>query len=242
MKHNLKRLYCNILLKKDVIYNLNCSKVHYLKTVLRLKKGDYFRIFNEVDGEYIALINDITRNCVSIILHNCLRKPVKELVLILGLCIIKANKMEDAIDMAVQLGISEIVPLIAQRSQMSSINYERIMKCIIRATEQSERLQPPILRDVTTLTEFCNKSEGCTIIYANENEIIGNSINDISCALDNISLIIGPEGGFSEEERIMLSSQHCYSISLGTNILRSETAVVTALAEIQLCRRIKLVE
>ncbi|WP_410521486.1 RsmE family RNA methyltransferase [Candidatus Tisiphia endosymbiont of Metellina segmentata] len=148
--------------------------------------------------------------------------------------------MLDAIDMAVQLGVTKIIPLIAERSQFRTVNTQRLMKCIIESTEQSERLIPCILMPVVSLSLFLEQTLDNSIIYANENEDENNTLlkimpiysSDISA---NLSVVVGPEGGFSQNELQMLSLRpNTLSISLGSNILRTETAVATCLAQIKL--------
>jgi len=208
--------------------------------VLRLKINDQFRIFNGTEGEFIATIIDITKNNISINLNDFIRKPTTEVELTLGLCIIKPDKMIDAINMAVQLGVTKIIPLISQRSQFKEVNNDRLLKCIIEATEQTERLSPPTLSTTKLLKRF-NKEMNGIIIYANENESESNSLIKLGNLKSNISLIIGPEGGFSDEElSIFPLWDNTFSISLGSNILRTETAVATALAQIMLIRNMNI--
>ena len=146
--------------------------------------------------------------------------------------------MLDAIDMAVQLGVTKIIPLIAERSQFRTVNTQRLMKCIIESTEQFERLIPWILMPVVSLSLFLEQTLDNSIIYANENEnntllkIMPIYSSDISA---NLSVVVGPEGGFSQNELQMLSLKpNTLSISLGSNILRTETAVARCLAQIKL--------
>lgn len=237
---HLHRIYTNIKLIENYSLNLAEDHSHYLKTVLRLKVGDHFRIFNGTDGEFIAQITGMTKNNLHVGLTNILRKATVEPELTLGISIIKSDRMLDAIDMAVQLGVTKIIPLIADRSQFRTVNTQRLMKCIIESTEQPERLIPCILMPVVSLSIFLEQTLDNSIIYANENEDENNTLlkimpiysSDISV---NISVVVGPEGGFSQNELQMLSLRpNTLSISLGPNILRTETAVATCLAQIKL--------
>ncbi|MDR0296649.1 MAG: 16S rRNA (uracil(1498)-N(3))-methyltransferase [Rickettsia sp.] len=273
----LHRIYTNTKLIENCSLNLTEDHSHYLKTVLRLKIGDHFRIFNGIDGEFIAQITDITKNKLRAGLTNILRKAIVEPELTLGISIIKNDRMLDAIDMAVQLGVTKIIPLITERSQFHNVNDQRLMKCIIESTEQSERLTPPILMPLTSLALFLDQNLDNSIIYANENEDENNTLlkimpihsNDLKnwnvkqgvsersvqnvrehanapkfyeansskqkSIHSNISVIVGPEGGFSPNELKMLSLRpNSLSISLGANVLRTETAVATCLAQIKL--------
>lgn len=231
----LHRIYANIKLIENCSLNLAEDHSHYLKTVLRLKVGDHFRIFNGIDGEFIAQIIDITKNNLRVGLTNILRKAIIEPELTLGMSIIKSDRMLDAIDMAVQLGVTKIIPLITERSQFRNVNNQRLVKCIIESTEQSERLTPPILMPLISLSLFLDQNLDNSIIYANENEDENNTLLKIMPIYSSISVIVGPEGGFSQNELKMLSLKpNSLSISLGSNILRTETAVATCLAQIKL--------
>lgn len=232
----LHRIYSNIKLIENYSLNLAEDHSHYLKTVLRLKIGDHFRIFNGIDGEFIAQITDITKNNLHVELTNILRKTIIEPELTLGISIIKSDRMLDAIDMAVQLGVTKIIPLITERSQFRNVNNQKLMKCIIESTEQSERLIPPILMPLTSLSLFLDQNLNNSIIYANENEDENNTLLKIMpTSYSNISVIVDPEGGFSPNELKILSLRpNSLSISLGVNVLRTETAVAACLAQIKL--------
>lgn len=233
----LPRLYTNVKLTENKFLTLESDYKHYLTNVLRLKINDQFRIFNSIDGEFIAAILDVKKSYLSIQIISRLRQVANEPALTLGLCLIKSDKMLAAIDTAVQLGVTAIVPIIAERSQIRNINNERFSKCIIEATEQSERLNPPILFPVALLKDCPHMQNWGVIIYANENELANNSVRKIDLSAKNILFIVGPEGGFTQQELQLLSAwQNTHSISLGANVLRTETAVAAGLSQIQLIR------
>ena len=235
---SLPRIYLDRKLSKDILLNLEDVHYHYLKTVLRLKVNDKVRIFNGIDGEFIGQITDITKNNISVLLIDLFRTIAKEPNLTLALAVIKNDKMLDAISMAVQLGATVIAPLITERSQFHKINTDKIKRCIIEFTEQSERHKPPTLLPLSLLNNFLDQNSHNFILYANENEDPNKTLLTIkSLTLSDIILIIGPEGGFSENELNMFAlKSYCYSFSLGPNVLRTETAVAASLAQITLLR------
>ncbi len=269
---SLSRIYVDRKLSKDILLNLEDVHYHYLKTVLRLKVNDKVRIFNGSDGEFIGKITDITRNNISVLLMDLFRTIAKEPNLTLALAVIKNDKMLDAISMAVQLGVTVIAPLNTERSQFHKINTDKIKRCIIEFTEQSERLVPPTLLPLSLLNNFLEQTSHNFILYANENEDPNKTLLTVySNVLENwnvnrevsersvvticehanphmfcetnleeqksITLIIGPEVGFSENELNMFAQQsNCYSFSLGPNVLRTETAVAASLAQAALLR------
>ncbi|WP_375326974.1 16S rRNA (uracil(1498)-N(3))-methyltransferase [Candidatus Tisiphia endosymbiont of Nemotelus uliginosus] len=232
----LPRMYANIPIIESCVLTLPEDNIHYLNTVLRLKIGDSVRIFNHKDGEFIAQIINITKSNLSVQINNILRTPTQDPEVILGLSIIKNDKMRDAINMAVQLGVTQIVPLIVQHVQSHHINRQKLLKCIIEYTQQSERLVPPTLQEITSLTLLLEKNSTNFVLYANENEDENNTILRFAKTFPtNILVIVGPEGGFTSEElKLFKSTANCHGISLGSTVLRSETAVAACLAQIKL--------
>ncbi|XVN40634.1 MAG: 16S rRNA (uracil(1498)-N(3))-methyltransferase [Rickettsia endosymbiont of Argas persicus] len=238
MKFN--RIYINKRLAKNSKLELGSDHTHYIKTVLRLRLNDKFRIFNSIDGEFMAQIIKIDKNSLLAQIQEGLKESFSEPSLTLVIAVIKQDKLMLAINMATQLGVTKIVPLITERCQFRSVNIERLTKCVIEATEQSERLNPPVIEPAIFIQDYLKKSNNF-VLYANEHEKEENSIlklKSYNIDITDISIIIGPEGGFTDEEIIFLASyKNVHSISLGKNILRAETAAVTALVQIQLVRQ-----
>lgn len=234
MKFN--RIYINNHLAENIKLELGSDHTHYIKTVLRLKVNDQFRIFNGTDGEFLAQIAKLYRNNLAITIQECLRKPCAESSLTLAMSVIKQDKLMLAINMATQLGVTKIVPLITERCQFRSVNIERLTKCVIEATEQSERLNPPVIEPAISIQNYLKKNNNF-VLYANEHAKEENSILKLNKDITNISIVIGPEGGFTHDEIALLASyKNAYSISLGKNILRAETAAIAALAQVNLVR------
>ncbi|KIJ88583.1 16S rRNA (uracil(1498)-N(3))-methyltransferase [Rickettsia asembonensis] len=234
MKYN--RIYINSHLAENSKIELAGDHVHYVKTVLRLKVNDSLRIFNGTDGEFLAQITDIGKHNLSVRLKKQLKKPYTESALTLAAAIIKQDKLMLAINMATQLGITKIIPLITGRCQFRSVNIERLTKCVIEATEQSERLNTPIIEKAITIQDYLKENNNL-MLYANEHEKEENSISRILSSLSNsdITIIVGPEGGFTNDELELLASyKNTKSVSLGSNILRAETAAITAIAQVKL--------
>ena len=285
MKYN--RIYINSRLAENSKIELAGDHVHYVKTVLRLKVNDCLRIFNGTDGEFLAQITDINKNNLSVRLKERLKKPYTESELTLAVAIIKQDKLMLAINMATQLGVTKIIPLITRRCQLRSVNIKRLTKCVIEATEQSERLTLPIIEKAITIQDYLKKNNNL-MLYANEREKeeksilrISPSLSDVySCEVkrgyakinlkksmksvsrgvermlihehprtykddvanfsssSSITIIVGPEGGFTNDELELLAScKNTKSVSLGSNILRTETAAITAIAQVKLFSR-----
>ncbi len=238
---SLPRIYANIKLIESCLLTLPADNIHYLLAVLRLKTGDHFRIFNNRDGEFIAQIISNSKNNLVVEVNNLFRNFTSEPAVNLAMAIIKNDRMLSAISMAVQLGATMITPLVTDRSQRYNINSQKLVRCIVEYTQQSERLVPAHLESTVSLSLFLDKNYNQFILYANEEEDENNTllkvVGNYASNLANISVIVGPEGGFSVSELKMLSSKaNCHSISLGSTVLRSETAVASCLAQIKLLR------
>ena len=237
---NLNRIYIILPLNENNSLIFREDLAHYLKNVLRVKINEKLRIFNEDDGEYIAQITNISKGEILALIIQKIREPIQkrlEQSLVLGLSLIKNDRFIEAIKMAVQLSVTKIVPVISERSSIHNLNYSRLKRCIIEAAEQCERLSIPKLSEMKQLKDFASLEDFNNIIYANEDEKSNISMKDLIKLSGNVGLLIGPEGGFSALELDLMSRwKNSYSISLGDYVLRSETAVAAALAQVSLMR------
>ena len=147
------------------------------------------------------------------------------------------DRFIEALKAAVQQGVTEIIPVISERTQFRSINQQRLTKCIIESVEQSEGFVIPVLRLPVNLKEFCNISGVDQIIFANEEESGEVKISSIKKFEENIAILVGPEGGFSSNEKEkLISNPKIISVSLGNRVLRSEVAAISIVACVNLIR------
>jgi len=231
----LPRIYTTQRIEKKQIIVIEQDNFHYLKSVIRIRKFHTFRLFNSYDGEFEVTVQDINSNNVKIQVGVLLRKVQKETDLELAVCIIKPNRMLDAIKSAVQLGVTRIIPVISQRTQYKKLSRNRIQKCIIQSVQQCERFYIPILEPELTFSDFCNKFQSRQIIIACEFAKENNTIINIHKIEDKFIVLIGPEGGFSTQEIAQINSlNYTRCISLGQTVLRTEVAVSYALAFIKI--------
>ena len=133
------------------------------------------------------------------------------------------------IQKATELGITKFVPIIFERTVVRKLNKERLEKVIIEATEQSNRINIPILEDATNLEDFLKSSE-MNLIFTDLNS--DNKKVDLEKLTNKpVCIVVGPEGDFSENERgKILSFKDVQAIKINENILRSETAVISAIS------------
>ena len=226
------RLYLNAAFEKSAIISLLPEHAHYLRNVLRKKKGDYLRVFNGTDGEWLARIEEIGKKSCDIALDRCLRgQGSKKPSLHLYFSPIKKQRMDFLIEKSVELGVTDLHPVLMERSVMRKINQERIEAQIIEAAEQCERLDIPKLHDLKNLSQSLAEHSFNIPLYAClERESGANLISSYAMS-DDVAFIIGPEGGFSDNEKESLTANNnVIPVGLGKEILRSETAAIACLS------------
>jgi 16S rRNA (uracil1498-N3)-methyltransferase len=141
------------------------------------------------------------------------------------------------IDMAAQLGVTNIIPIISTNTVHKNFKLDRAKRIIIEAIEQCERLDVPEIQEAVNLSEM-DFTKYDAVIYANEYESVDKMIDQKILAKKNILLITGPEGGFTDVELDMMANlPNAHGISLGFNILRAETAMVKLVSIVSSFRR-----
>jgi len=207
---------------------LDKSQSHYLTKVMRLKIGDNFSLFNK-NGEWEANILNISKFIVEFIVTKQLRQKENIKELWLAFSPIKSNYFNFMIQKATELGVTKFLPIIFDRTVVRKINKERLSKVIIESSEQSNRLVIPTIEDPKTLDEFLNLNN-FQLIFTDLNSK-NTKINSSIMSDKPVCIIVGPEGDFSESERQkILSYKDVQAIKINENILRSETAVISAIS------------
>ena len=207
---------------------LDKSQSHYLTKVMRLKIGDNFSLFNK-NGEWEANILNISKFIVEFIVTKQLRQKENIKELWLAFSPIKSNYFNFMIQKATELGVTKFLPIIFDRTVVRKINKDRLSKVIIESSEQSNRLVIPTIEDPKTLDEFLNLNN-FQLIFTDLNSK-NTKINSSMMSDKPVCIIIGPEGDFSESERQkILSYKDVQAIKINENILRSETAVISAIS------------
>ena len=221
------RLFYSKSLSLNLTDKLDKSQSHYVSKVMRLKEKEVFSLFNS-SGDWEAKISNITKSIVEFNVTKQLRHKENTKDLWLAFSPIKSNYFNFMIQKATELGVTKFLPIIFERTIVRKINKERLEKVIIEAAEQSNRITVPSIEDPQKLKSFLN----------NDMDLIFTDLNTVNTKIDIKKLtikptcvIIGPEGDFSEEEREeILKFNGVQSIKINENILRSETAVISALS------------
>lgn len=231
------RLHCPVSLELNSSINLDKQQSHYLANVMRAKQSDIINIFNAEFGEFEAEITTLSKNYASVLLKKQLRLPlIKEKKLTLAFAPIKNPNSSYLVQKATELGVTEILPIITERTIVRNLSSEKLSLVAIEAAEQCERLSIPTISEPIKLTKIPTLAKNFTNIFFcyerahSENSLLSILINHKN-ELDNSLVITGPEGGFSESEiSIIQSLDNVKSVSLGDKILRADTAIISALA------------
>ena len=221
------RLFYSKSLSLNLTDKLDKSQSHYVSKVMRLKEKEVFSLFNS-SGEWEAKISNITKSIVEFNVTKQLRHKENTKDLWLAFSPIRSNYLNFMIQKATELGVTKFLPIIFERTIVRKINKERLEKVIIEAAEQSNRITVPSIEDPQKLKSFLN----------HDMDLIFTDLNTANTKIDLTKLttkptcvIIGPEGDFSEQEREeILKFNGVQSVKINENILRSETAVISALS------------
>ena len=222
------RLFFSKKLSADLTDKLDKPQSHYLTKVMRVKENEVFSLFNK-NGEWEAKVLEISKSIVEFKITKQLRQKENFKELWLAFSPIKSNYQNFMIQKATELGVTKFLPIIFDRTVVRKINKERIEKIVIEASEQSNRINVPTIEDAQDLNGFLKKNLMDLIftdLNSNNNKIDKSKFSD-----KPVCIIIGPEGDFSEAEREeILSFSGVQAIKINENILRSETAVISAIS------------
>ena len=221
------RLFYRESLSLNLTATLDKSQSHYVSKVMRIKENEVFSLFNS-SGEWEAKILGISKSIIKFNVTKQLRQKENTKDLWLAFSPIKSNYFNFMMQKATELGVTKFLPIIFDRTIVRKINKERLEKVIIEAAEQSNRISVPTIEEPQKLKNF----------LSNDMDLIFTDLNTSNTKIDLKKLstkpkcvIIGPEGDFSVEEREkILKFKWVQPIKINENILRSETAVISALS------------
>ena len=241
----MKRFFAEHINDKEKIALLTGKELHHLKDVLRLKKGDKVIVFDGKGREFIGSLKTVSRDEACVVIEKQLdisRESRFRIILAQGLA--RAEKMDIIIQKATELGVSEIIPFTASRvvsrlnSEQAAKKIQRWQRIAIEAAKQCRRDVIPRIEEIAKLSEVLNKYshsiEGYIKIIPWEGEN-RNHLKDILKpeGISGCIILIGPEGGFEEQEVALAEKAGFLPVMLGPRILRTETAAISIAAIIQ---------
>ena len=233
----VSRLYVSFSLAVGQQVALDEDNAHYVRTVLRLRQSAEVILFNGLGGEYLGKIDEVSRKSVLITMTVWTDRSVEShLKVTLGLGIARGDRMDFSVQKAVELGVNAMTPLITERCQVQIKGEKKVQRLLHwqkiaqHATEQSGRTCLPILNNIEHLTQWVGQQKGLKVFldpYADK------SLNDLTPIEGHVTLLTGPEGGFSAVERDIAKAAGFIPVRMGARILRTETASLAALAAVQ---------
>tara|TARA_B100001996_G_C18643723_1_gene586602 strand:+ start:983 stop:1690 length:708 start_codon:yes stop_codon:yes gene_type:complete len=227
------RLYHPNSIDENTTGLLTKEHTHYVVNVMRLKRGSEINFFNK-EGEWKSEIIFLDKDRVEVKFLEKIKTVGSLSKIELAICLVKKNPMEMILQKTTELGVSGIIPVISERTEVKELNYDRAKKIAIEATEQSNQLIPPEIFKVKKLKDFLMNLDGSTkLLFADVNSKDNLKAKDLNDG-ESLCILIGPEGDFSPTEReLILSRKNTIPFSLSKNILKTETASISALTLIK---------
>jgi 16S rRNA (uracil1498-N3)-methyltransferase len=233
-----QRLFLDQPLAAGAEVPLDKDQANYLLNVLRMRVGDGLLVFNGRDGEWRAKVAsaDRKRAILALDAQTLPQSPPSRLTL--AFAPLKQARLDYMVQKAVEMGAGCLIPVQTSRTQVEVKNAERLRANIIEAAEQCGVLALPVLMPETKLERLpALLGEATRIVFCDEMEIVADpALKLANIPADvKIAVLIGPEGGFTNEERAMIRAwPNAVPISLGPRIVRADTAAVAALAAVQM--------
>lgn len=242
--YQTKRIYVEADLAAGTQINADHAQANYILNVLRLKLGAELLLFNGRDGEWLASLEPTVRKSCLLTLKKQTRSQPKPYNLVYLFAPLKQARLDYMVQKAVEMGAGVLQPVFTHHTQVSQLQTERIIVNSIEAAEQCGILNIPKCNEPLKIDDMIsNWKNGAyseyTLVFCDENAPQDNPAENLSKlnadnSVEKIALLIGPEGGFSAEERtLLLAQEFVLPIALGPRILRADTAAVAALALIQ---------
>ena len=231
-KKNRIRIYVDADLYTGGIVVCSEAQAHYLLNVMRLQTGNDVYVFNGRDGEFKSVIAQCGKKQCVLRVETLFKTFENSPDVWLLFAPLKKDQTDFVIAKAVELGVSEIIPVITEYTSTTKMRTDRLHTLAIEAAEQSRRQDVPLLREAAELNKILNDWPAKrTLFYLDESGNSGSAAEIMPQFSAPAALLVGPEGGFSEKELEFLKNlPYTYGISLGKRILRAETAVVAGLS------------
>lgn len=231
------RLFINQPFIKGARLELTEHHVHYVLHVMRMVQDEECRVFNGNDGEWLARLVMEGKRKASLTLEKQLRSQTNEIPLTLAFPIIKPQALQSVIFKACEMGVSRLIPMITEYTDKQHVKHTKLEAYCTEACEQCERLSLPVLEPLTDLKELLVTLRDHVILWGDESLQGRSPLNILPSLASNSKflILVGPEGGFSNEERETLRQiKYVYPLRLGPRILRVDTAVTAMLTCVQL--------
>jgi 16S rRNA (uracil1498-N3)-methyltransferase len=235
MAKTTPRLYVETTLFAGAEFALEKQQGHYLVHVLRLASGDAVTLFNAKEGEWLCYITTVTKKSVEVRVERntaSVKAPPDIDYLFAPL---KHARLDYMVQKATELGARRLRPVITQRTIAERVNLERMTANAIEAAEQCNLVfVPEVLEPITLAKVLADWNPLRRLIYCDETASLANPVEVLKNLKAPAAVLVGPEGGFTPDERAHLKSlPFVTAISLGPRIMRADTVAIAALAVVQ---------
>jgi 16S rRNA (uracil1498-N3)-methyltransferase len=210
---------------------LDFEETRHLRDVLRLKIAEKVRVFDGQGKEFVCEIEEVSKKSSKLKILNEI-SPISlesNLDLTLAVALLKGDKLDLVVQKAVELGVTEIIPISTIRSDVKSIRLDRLQRISLEATKQCGRAKLMQVVACVEFTEFVKNVEGNKVLFSEAN---GESFSSIE-STNKLTAVIGPEGGWEDSELEIASKNGFQIITLGGRILRAETASISIASILQ---------
>lgn len=210
---------------------LNSREAAHALKARRLRIGDAICVLNGRGLRADCTISQVSRNTVIALVEQCIEIPEKPVQLTIASAIPKRDRQRTMVDMLTQLGVSRIIPLECERSvtRYKESMQEKWQRYAIEACKQSQNPWAPEIAAGTGLAELFFKLGTNAVFWTTD--FAGKKLVQLTAESDHVVIIIGPEGGFSEQELLLMDSKGVAKLRLADHILRTELAAVAASAQ-----------
>jgi 16S rRNA (uracil1498-N3)-methyltransferase len=234
----ISRLFVGQPLAEGTSITLEPDAAHYLRNVLRLKKGFQLTVFNGDGGEFSATAVEVHRKAVVLEINSWRDINIESpLAIELGLSVSRGERMDVAIQKATELGVATITPVITQHCVVKLTDERRLQRhqhwqnIVYRACEQCGRNTPPTLNVTMDLADWLNSDIALSRIIFEPGKT--DTLKTYAKPEGDVAVLIGPEGGFSEQEVTDAEQAGFSALGFGPRVVRNETAAIASIAAMQ---------
>jgi 16S rRNA (uracil1498-N3)-methyltransferase len=235
MAKTTPRLFVDQALSAGASLMLAPEQGHYLSNVLRLHPGDPVALFNSVDGEWLAYITEAgkKKTQVRVEANRAAVKPPPDIDYLFAP--LKHARLDYMVQKATELGARRLRPVMTRRTIAERVNLDRMRANAIEAAEQCNLVFVPEVLEPLPLDKALQQWDAKRrLIFCDETAPIANPMQALAALSPPAAVLVGPEGGFTDEERALLKRlPFVTALSLGPRIMRADTVAIAALALVQ---------
>jgi 16S rRNA (uracil1498-N3)-methyltransferase len=235
MAKTTPRIYVESSLGPGAEFALSKEQGHYVSNVLRCVPGDALALFNGGDGEFLAYITSTAKKSVVVRIEKKSSdvKPPPDIDYLFAP--LKHARLDYMVQKATELGARRLRPVITARTIAERVNLDRMRANAIEAAEQCNLVfVPEVLEPEKFATVIGNWQQGRSLVFCDERAKTANPVEALKDLSTPAAVLVGPEGGFTPEEReLLLRQSFVTAISLGPRIMRADTVAISALAVVQ---------